>query len=235
MTDAVRNSSVLIQRLARQSPVNLELETDARGVGIRLQAPPLYFYHSFLTGALARRARQSGQALLKACNNKARDITSVLDLTAGWGADSLTLAQHGQQVEMLERNELICAVLAHSLACLSADPAGVAIATRMHLRQAEAFDFLSRQDEVETFDCIYLDPMFPPHKSGAKPAKEMQILQLLSDNQDIESCFRLARKQARRRVVVKRPLKAPALTGEGPDIVYREKTVRFDVYLAPSK
>jgi hypothetical protein len=32
-------------------------------------------------------------------------------------------------------------------------------------------------------------------------------------------------------VVVKRPAKADRLTALKPDIVYREKTIRFDVYL----
>ena len=49
---------------------------------------------------------------------------------------------------------------------------------------------------------------FPAHKSTAKPAKEMQILQALTDNTDIESCFALALSKARKRVVVKRAARA---------------------------
>ncbi|MCP4283565.1 MAG: class I SAM-dependent methyltransferase, partial [Gammaproteobacteria bacterium] len=73
--------------------------------------------------------------------------------------------------------------------------------------------------------------MFPTHKSSAKPAKEMQVLQALTDNVEIESCFDLALQKAHKRVVVKRPAKAATLTALKPDIVYREKTIRFDVYL----
>ncbi|TNF89003.1 MAG: rRNA methyltransferase, partial [Gammaproteobacteria bacterium] len=203
-----------------------------RGVGIYLRQPELYFYHSFVTGALARRASQSKQALLRACNNRARDIDCVLDLTAGWGADSLTLAYHGQRVTLLEQNELIRAILAYSLARLAEEDAtGAAVAARLSLLPAEAGAYLRALDDTREFDCIYLDPMFPAHKSGARPAKEMQILQALTHNRDIEACFELALSRARRRVVVKRPAKAPTLTEVKPDIVYREKSIRFDVYL----
>ena len=217
--------------LARQAPVELEIETDDQGVAIRLPRAPLSFHHSFTSGALARRARQPKQALLRACNNKARSILHVLDLTAGWGADSLTLACHGQRVTLLEQNRLICAILEYSLQCLAREPASSEVAGRMRLEQAEAGAYLRRLADERAFDCIYLDPMFPNHKSSAKPAKEMQILQALTTNLDIESCFELALQKARKRVVVKRPAKAPELTAVKPDVVYREKTIRFDVYL----
>ncbi|MCP4232737.1 MAG: class I SAM-dependent methyltransferase, partial [Aestuariibacter sp.] len=82
------------------------------------------------------------------------------------------------------------------------------------------------------YDCIYLDPMFPAHKSTAKPGKDMQLLQKLTHNLDIEACFELALTKAGNRVVVKRPLKSKPFTDRRVDMSYREKTIRFDVYLA---
>jgi len=125
---------------------------------------------------------------------------------------------------------LIHAILAYSLDRLRASEKGETIAPRLALQQANALDFL-RQCKSGEFDCIYLDPMFPIHKSGAKPGKEMQILQALTDNQNIEKCFELALARAGKRVIVKRPAKAGRLTELKPDLVYREKTIRFDVYL----
>ena len=61
--------------------------------------------------------------------------------------------------------------------------------------------------------------------------KEMQILQALTVNADIDSSFELALGKARKRVVVKRPAKAARLGNLKPDLVYREKTIRLDVYL----
>ena len=191
--------------LAESSPVALQLEPDTRGVTIRLDNPRLDWYHSFVTGALARRAQQADQALLRACNNKQRNIASVLDLTAGWGADSLTLARHGQRVRLLEQNSLLAGILDYSLACLAATDAGPETTAGMRVDCVNSAEFLQTPDSKDAFDCIYLDPMFPAHKSNARPGKEMQILQALTGNSDIEQCFELALARARRRVVVKRP------------------------------
>jgi len=225
-------SPALDHLLAVARASSIEVAADAAGVGIGLREPALSFHHSFLIGALARRARQSSQALLKACNNKARNIERVLDLTAGWGADSLTLAHNNRQVTLLEQNALIAAILAYSRERLAQHAAGAEIAHRMQIENAEAGAYLRKLEAAVGFDCIYLDPMFPGHKSSAKPAKEMQILQCLTDNREIESVFELALSKAQKRVVVKRPAKSDNLTAVKPDIVYREKTIRFDVYLS---
>ncbi len=220
-----------LERLARAGACPLEIEIADDGVRLRLDAPRLEFHHSFASGPIARRARQSNQALLRACRDRKRTIASVLDLTAGWGADALVLSSHGFRVDLVERDALLQAVVAYGIECLAADPERGAIAARMRCHLADSRDFLESLAPASCFDCIYLDPMFPPHKSGARPGKEMQLLQLLTDNAGIEACFELACDRARNRVVVKRPAKAPALVAREPDIVYREKTIRFDVYL----
>jgi 16S rRNA (guanine1516-N2)-methyltransferase len=220
----------LLQRLAQSSALDLRVEPDALGVGIELVDSGLRFHHSFVAGAIARRARQSGQLLLRACNNRQRSIRSVLDLTAGWGVDAYLLARHGQTVTMLEQSELVKTIVDWSLQRLAQDPDEGETARRLTIGHAHALGYLEQQNDRE-FDCIYLDPMFAAHKSGAKPAKEMQILQALTGNADIEACFELALERARKRVVVKRAAKAPALNGHSPDLTHRAKTIRFDVYL----
>jgi 16S rRNA (guanine1516-N2)-methyltransferase len=209
----------------------LSIEANENGVDIRLSEAQLGFEHSFISGALPVRARQSTQALIKACSNKQRSIKKVLDLTAGWGIDSFTLAWHGRQVTLLEQNELLHAIVSYSLSRLAADSQGAAVAARISIELTNANSYLQSLGPNHEYDCIYLDPMFPRHKSSAKPAKEMQILQALTTNVEIESCFELALQTARRRVVVKRPLKATRLSSLKPDLVYREKTIRFDIYL----
>jgi len=231
MTRQASADSDHLLALAESSPVDLQLEPDARGVTVRLASPQLGWYHSFVTGALARRARQGDQALLRACNNKQRSINSILDLTAGWGADSLSLSGHGQRVRLLEQNSTLAGILDYSLACLAATEDGRETAARMRVDCTNSAEFLQALGSSDAFDCIYLDPMFPAHKSNARPAKEMQILQALTGNSDIEQCFELALARARRRVVVKRPARASELHESKPDIVYRENSVRFDVYL----
>ena len=216
---------------ARTQAGKLSILPNENGVEIRLLEAQLGFQHSFVSGALPVRARQSTQALLKACSNKQRNIKTVLDLTAGWGIDSFTLAWHGQQVTLLEQNELIHAIVTYSLNRLAAEHHGAAVAERISIENTNANSYLQSLGANHEYDCIYLDPMFPRHKSSAKPAKDMQILQALTANVEIDSCFELALQTARRRVVVKRPAKAAQLSSLKPDLVYREKTIRFDVYL----
>ena len=195
-------------------------------------AQKIEFTHCFHeTGQFYSRITPVNQGLLKACNNKQRNIRTLLDLTGGWGLDSFILAQHGKQVTMLEQNKLLHSIIAHSLDNASQHSHTAAAASRIELIQANSAEFLRALDNTRPFDCIYLDPMFPQHKSGAKPGKEMQILQKITANLDIEDCFETALSSALKRVVVKRPAKSPALADKKPDMTYREKTIRFDVYL----
>ena len=219
-----------LQRLARISARDLRLDADELGVDIDLAEPPLRFHHSFICGPISTRAAQPDQLLLKACKNRQHTVRSVLDLTAGWGVDGYILARHGHDVTLLEHNALLRSILDWSLQRLAADPTQAEIARRIKLESADALGYLSAMSE-KRFDCIYLDPMFPAHKSGAKPAKEMQILQALTQNRDIESCLELALLRARRRVVVKRAAKAPVLTALKPDLVQKARSIRFDIYL----
>ena len=213
---------------------NLSLTEKENGIQITWfdEAQKIEFTHSFHdAGQFYSRITPVNQGLLKACNNKQRNIRTLLDLTGGWGLDSFILAQHGKQVTMLEQNKLLHSIISHSLSNASQHSHTKAAGSRIELVLANSADFLRTWDKARPFDCIFLDPMFPEHKSGAKPGKEMQILQKLTGNLDIEDCFETALKSALKRVVVKRPAKSPALADRKPDMTYREKTIRFDVYL----
>lgn len=191
----------------------------------------LSFTHSFTDQRLFyQRITASNQTLLKACSNKRHSIHKILDLTAGWGIDGFILAQHGKQVTMLEQNPLIHSVVSRSLLNASKISRTKAAAQRIVLELGNSIDYLQTLDR-DKCDCIYLDPMFPEHKSNAKPGKEMQLLQKLTENLDIEACFELALQKAGNRVVVKRPARATSISSLKPDLSYREKTIRFDIYL----
>jgi 16S rRNA (guanine1516-N2)-methyltransferase len=220
-----------LQRHARSSADDLLLRADATGVEIDMPGAGLRFHHSFISGPVAIRAAQSTQLLLKACNNKQRNINKVLDITAGWGVDSYMLARHGQEITMLENNPLVYAIVAYSLELLAAEAETGITASRMSIENTDANRYLHGLTNDHEYDCIYLDPMFRAHKSGAKPAKEMQILQAITVNADIDACFEMALLKAGKRVVVKRAAKAPPLGQQKPDLVYRAKSIRFDIYL----
>ena len=85
-------------------------------------------------------------------------------------------------------------------------------------------------------DVIYLDPMFADAGSKAAPPKGMAVLRMLFAGEDEltdeagHTLLTAARRAARRRVVVKRALKASPLAGESPSGSITGRTVRFDVY-----
>jgi 16S rRNA (guanine1516-N2)-methyltransferase len=231
MISSLPTALELLQDQARSSAGDLLIRADAAGVGIELPTARLRFHHSFISGSLATRAAQSTQLILKACNNKQRNINRILDVTAGWGVDSFILARHGRKVTMLEQNRLVYSIVAYSLELLAADAAASDTANRMNIENTDAKRYLLGLKNDREYDCIYLDPMFQAHKSSAKPAKEMQILQSIAANVDIDDCFETALLKAGKRVVVKRAAKAPPLCRHKPDLVYRSKSIRFDIYL----
>ena len=235
MTGVIAMSEAVefLNRLNSDNNSNFDFSIVDDGVIVKWHESPdtLEFRHSYSEAQFLKRVRQPGQALVKSCNNRQHSINKLLDLTGGWGVDSFILAHHGLRVTMLEQNELVFNISAHSLNCARLISFSSAAANRIELIHTSSVDFLLGLDHATSFDCIYLDPMFPDHKSTAKPAKDMQILQHLTDNQDIEECFELALQKARNRVVVKRPAKSRPITSLAPGLVYREKTIRFDVYL----
>ena len=174
---------------------SISFETTETGVTIAWPSHNIRFQHSFVEGELVRRARQSNQAILKACSNKKKSINTVLDLTGGWAQDSFILATHGKNVTLLEKNETVFKVIKGSLATLEAMQADSEVLNNLNIVHNNSLQYLNKYDQ-STFDCIYLDPMFPSHKSSAKPAKSLQLLQQLTDNEDIEPVFELALQKA---------------------------------------
>jgi hypothetical protein len=195
----------------------------------RLNNQKACYTHSFLNPGLIKRASQKNQGLLKACSNKKNNIRNITDLTAGWGKDSYLLAHQGRNVQMLEHNPLIFHCLNYLLKS-AREESNFPEFQQMSLLLGDSSSYL-QQEDINQVDCFYLDPMFPAHKSSAKPGKDLQLLQCITQNQSIEQTFQLALKKGVQRVVVKRPLHAPFLDELKPDISYREKTIRFDVYL----
>ncbi len=193
------------------------------------------FIHSFSRPAIYQRIDSTNQAIVKACSNKQRSIKTVLDLTGGWGIDSFVLARRGKQVTLLEQNEAIFSVITQSLANALLTTHTRDAARQINAQRINSLDFLNALESNSAYDCIYLDPMFPTHKSTAKPGKEMQLLQKLTNNLDIEACFELALLKADNRVVVKRPAKSRPFASRPADLTYREKTIRFDVYLTAGR
>lgn len=169
--------------------------------------------------------RHGGSELLRAARVRNRPAR-LLDLTAGLGTDAFRLARAGFEVIACEREPVIHALVEEALGRAPTWPGP----GRLELRCVDARTVLA-DPALPAPDVVYLDPMFPGEGRTALPRRELQLLRELTGEDDTGAeLLALARFRAIRRVVVKRPLHAPALAPEA-DLVFRGRAVRFDVYL----
>ena len=154
----------------------------------------------------------------------------VIDATAGWGVDAGTLAAAGRDVVLVERDPVLAALLASAVGRWRG--AGVEAAARMRVVCDDARRFLAG---AET-DVVLIDPMYPDPAGGrgrarARKAESVHLLRrLVGDDGDQHELLAVARRAARRRVVVKRPRQAAPLAGRDPSGVLAGRTVRYDLY-----
>jgi len=175
--------------------------------------------------------RSLKQPLLKAVGlRKTGQPLRVLDATAGFGEDAFLLAAFGCTVVAAERQPVVAAMLADAVRRLAATHA--AVASRIDVRAADAAAVLRQMLPRPQVVCV--DPMFPLPAGGRRAAerKPMKLLRLLAgDDTDATDIFEAAMRAATQRVVVKRPLRAPAMTTKlDPVAVHKGRGFRFDVY-----
>lgn len=179
-----------------------------------------------------------GQPLARAV--LAQQQPHIIDATAGMGGDGFVFASLGCQVTLIERSPIIAALLADAIERTQQveTPSEIrAIMDRITLIQADAADYLIQQKPL--CEVIYCDPMYPDKKKTAAAPKEMQALQqLVGADQDSERLLAAALQTAQKRVVVKRPKKAPPLIGTAPNAHISSPNTRYDLYttiLSPLK
>jgi 16S rRNA (guanine1516-N2)-methyltransferase len=188
-------------------------------------------------GGTAMRHRRRGghnELLGRAIGVGKRSPLRVLDATAGLGRDSFVLADLGCEVLMCEREPVIHVLLRAALDALQSgqDAWLAAVGERLSLRNADSRSL--PQSLLATQDVIYLDPMFPDRDKSAAVKKEMALFHalLLGDAvaDDADLLLAWALQQPVRRVVVKRPPRAPVLGERQPGHQLQGKAIRYDVY-----
>lgn len=225
----------------------LVLLCDAQGLALELRVgkTKTRLVIDFLAGALQYRAKihqARSEMLVRACGVP-NDGTGwhVVDATAGLGRDAFLLATCGAEVTLLERNPVLALLLANALRqALVIDASAIVkngALSRLHLLHQDAVLYLRGLADGVRPDVVYCDPMFPPRKKSAAVSGDMQILHLLVGQAlDASDLLAAALRVAVRRVVVKRPLRAPALLATGlehirPAYVLAGRSSRFDIYL----
>jgi len=215
----------------------LLLEVTVEGLQLRRTGPgaPGPIRIDFTSGRAEYRRRHSKgrkETLVRAMGIKGKLRPTVLDGTAGLGRDAFVLACRGCKVEMLERNPVIAALLEDGLRRAGADPEiGPLVRERMSLSKGDILLEATRMEEERRPEVVYLDPMYPHRNKSALVKKEMRILRtLVGDDEDSDRLLSAALTVATKRVVVKRPAAATPLPGAKPDLDFKTKSHRFDVY-----
>ncbi len=165
-----------------------------------------------------------------------RERPTVIDATAGFGADSFVLAIHGCEVRALERSAIMAYLLQDGLqrARKSSSVIIREAAERVNVLHGDSRTYLADLMERDWPDVVYLDPMYPARRRKVAVKKELDICRrIVGDDADASELLQASRKIARLRVVVKRQRHSPPLA---PDVhhVIRSKLARFDVY-APNR
>ena len=194
-------------------------------------------YVDFVGGAAGHRYRFGGgrgQLIAKAVGIKKGHLPSVVDATAGLGRDAFVLAGLGCRVRMVERSPVIAAVVADGVDRAALDPGiGTLVSERLSLTVADALNYLANLSAVDQPEVVYLDPMHPARIKSGLVKKEMRVVRaVVGDDGDSQALLEVARRCARRRVVVKLPRHAAVVGEMQPDLVFTGKSTRFDIYLS---
>lgn len=158
----------------------------------------------------------------------------AVDATAGLGEDALLLAAAGFEVTLFEYDAVIASLLADGLERARRQPELVEAVGRMRLVVGDSIGGLHAMAADASPDVVFLDPMFPARRKGAATKKKLQMLRLLEPPVVDEGALLDAALAAHpRKVVIKRPLKGPALAGRSPSYSLSGKVVRYDCIVLP--
>lgn len=207
-------------------PAELTLIYDEKGLS--LNANGLCVQGDF--SDMKRRLKQSNlqnELLVKSSRIKSLSRPHVIyDATAGLGEDSILLAASGHEVTMFEQDKVIAALLKDALLRAAEDEDLKDIVSRMTLIEG---NFIETAPTLPSPDVIYLDPMFPGRTKSGLIKKKFQLLQKLeSPCSNEDELLGAAIDCHPRKIVIKRPLKGPNLSGRKPDYSITGKAIRYD-------
>ena len=180
-----------------------------------------------------RRTQGGGELIARAVNYIQKPV--IWDATGGLGRDAFVLASLGLHITVFEQHPVVACLLADGLKRAAQCSETADIINRMQLiigNATEQMPFYVQQ--YGRPDVIYLDPMYPMRQKSAAVKKEMAYFHDLVDSANIQnnqSLLVTAQHLAKKRVVVKRPLRGEYLANIAPAYQYNGKSTRFDVYL----
>ncbi|MBA57785.1 MAG: hypothetical protein CMQ40_01290 [Gammaproteobacteria bacterium] len=161
------------------------------------------------------------------------DKKKVVDCTAGMGRDGFLLAFLGCQVTLVERSLVIFVLLKEALEAAAQEPDLKKVVDRISIHHCDARMYLKANN---TWDTIYLDPMFPRRKTSRLPKGEMQYLQrFLEGDNTADSLIGKAFEADYKNLVIKRPRKISLSLGNEPNKTYFNNKIQYDVFYGPKR
>ena len=152
---------------------------------------------------------------------------TAVDATAGLGEDAFLLAAAGFHVRLYERDPVIAALLYDALRRGAMHPELAPVMARMRLYMEDSITALPRLAPPP--DIVVLDPMFPQRKKSGLIKKKFQLLHRLEQPCAEEQALLDAALSCHpRRIVIKRPLRGPALAGLQPSYTLKGNSIRYD-------
>lgn len=170
---------------------------------------PFFFHPNSAAFRLKRVARGETDPMLQACQLEAGN--SFLDCTLGIGSDSMlaafTVGEKGRVVG-LELNENIAFIVARGMQTYDTTELPLTSCMRqIEVVHADAVTFLQQQQN-ETFDIVYIDPMF---EEVIEESNNFEALRRAGDHTSLtEKWVKEALRVAKKRVVLKGHYKSVA-------------------------
>ncbi|MBM4222317.1 MAG: hypothetical protein FJ161_00720 [Gammaproteobacteria bacterium] len=161
-----------------------------------------------------------------AVKRKNKYPTELIDGTAGWGREALTLALAGIKIFAIERAELPVIFLKYALEFIFPQ-------TFIEVHHQPLDEYLQKQSH-QIIEYIYCDPLFFESKRSLSK-KSMQLLyhedrRLFGGQQD-DSLLKALKGHHIQSLLIKQPKNAPRLFNNNCVIIERyQKTCRYDLY-----
>lgn len=154
----------------------------------------------------------------------------AIDATAGMGEDAFLLAASGYDVILYEQNKVIAELLRDAMRRAKKSAVLKSIVGRMHLIDDNSIPFL--QNNEDSVDLVYLDPMFPSKNKTGKVNKKLQLIQKLESPCTNESALLDAAISSHaKKIIIKRPIRGKYLADVSPNYSVNGKSVRYDCFV----
>ena len=176
-----------------------------------------------------RLKRADHESNLKKALGKTKNSLKIFDATAGLLFDSMIFLSLGHKVVAVEQSKIIYLLVEDAIKRSKNE---IPFLKNLNLINANSLDIY--KSSQESFDVVYLDPMYPKPKKNIKKSGDLNSLRSILEIENIlieeDSLIDNFMQADYKKLILKRPLKAKKLYS---NINYqiKGKSTRFDIYL----